>query len=196
MHLQFPLKQCWKNLKKTNGAKCFKFLADNATLEELSELKKNNTFLERVYSFAANSVKRLTSDVAERDRQILALQQEIRNLQNQPGVPLASRWSYCIFIFIADDTRVTKLMFLFEFTCWRYAYRIYDNMKTSSYSNFCIYAPPGNFKYTVIKKNDKAMLNVWRMIKAKFFRNLKKEHISFFFFFVVHWFDKDSNLTN
>lgn len=79
------------NKKLKNCAKYFEFLADNATLAELSELKKNNTFLERVYSFAANSVKRLTSDVAERDRQILALQQKIRNLQNHPGVPLASR---------------------------------------------------------------------------------------------------------
>lgn len=136
MHLQFPLKQCWKKNNKTNGAKYFKILADNATLEELSELKKNNTFLERVYSFAANSVKRLTSDVAERDRQILALQQKIRALHNQPGVPLASRWFYCIFIFIADDTRVTKLMF-FVWIYWLAVSTEFQNLW--QHENFVIF---------------------------------------------------------
>lgn len=56
------------NKKLKNCVKYFKFLVDNVILVELSELKKNNIFLERVYSFVVNFVKWLMLDVVEWDR--------------------------------------------------------------------------------------------------------------------------------
>lgn len=142
---------------------------------ELSELKKNNTFLERVYSFAASSVKRLTSDVAERDRQILALQQEIRALQNQPGLPLASRWFYCQMPFHFYCRGYTR--YQFNVFVWIYWFAV---STTSSYCNFCIIIIyTSNNKY---KQIDKAIWNVQRIIKL--FRYIRKEQISIFF--IVH----------
>ncbi|XP_062603696.1 uncharacterized protein LOC134265494 [Saccostrea cucullata] len=64
--------------------------ADNATIDELNELRKNNTFLERVYKFATASLRNLTSVVAARDKKILALQREIQSLQSQSSKPLIS----------------------------------------------------------------------------------------------------------
>lgn len=66
---------------------------DNETLTELAELRKNNTFLERVYGFAANSLKRMTSDLADRDRQISILQEELQGLLNQTVKSLPSRYN-------------------------------------------------------------------------------------------------------
>ncbi|XP_061167699.1 uncharacterized protein LOC133176605 [Saccostrea echinata] len=64
--------------------------ADNATIDEMIELRKNNTFLERVYKFATASLRNLTSVVAARDRKILALQQELQSLRIQSSKPLIS----------------------------------------------------------------------------------------------------------
>lgn len=168
----FLLKRCWEN---TELMWITLFLVDNATLVELSELKKNKTFLERVYSFAASSVKRLTSDVAERDRQILALQQEIRALQNQPGLPLASRWFYCQMPFHFYCRGYTR--YQFNVFVWIYWFAV---STTSSYCNFrIIIIYTSNNKY---KQIDKAIWNVQRIIKL--FRNIRKEQISIFF--IVH----------